>query len=71
MAYILRAEGNHVKSCLRSVDKMDIFVWTLLIFGALVLLEAFLIIKDHSKTEKILIVIIALLIIIVRYLFFR
>ena len=50
---------------------MDFFVWTLLIFGALVLLEAFLIIKDHSKTEKILIVIIALLIVIIRYLFFR
>lgn len=50
---------------------MDFFVWTLLIFGALVLFEHFLIIKNHSKTEKFLIVIIALLIIIVRYLFFR
>lgn len=50
---------------------MEFFVWTLLIFGALVLFETFLIIKNHSKTEKFLIVIIALLIIIIRYFFSR
>lgn len=50
---------------------MEFFVWTLLIFGALILFETFLIIKNHSKTEKFLIVIIALLIIIIRYFFSR
>ena len=50
---------------------MAIFSWILLVFGALTLIEAFLIIKEHSKTEKFLIIIIALLIIIVRYFFSR